>query len=259
MQGDLSGPWLAPGRVLVCRATRPQEAAHMTASAPLKLHGFSASNYYNIVKLALLEKDLPFEEVRVYTGANERYRPDYLTQSPLGKVPCLETPQGFLTESRCILEYLEDAYPERPLMPRDPFARAKLRELTQVIDLYLELAVRRVLPYFFAGKPPHESIQKDVRKVVQGGGRAVAALARFDRPFLFGDTFSDADLAAVIHFPVVRNIAKGVLQLDPFEGIDGLEAYLARMEDRPTVQRIRKDQSENYPEFMQHIRTHYAR
>ena len=38
----------------------------------LVLHGFSASNYYNIVKLALLEKDLPFEEALVYSGAGER-------------------------------------------------------------------------------------------------------------------------------------------------------------------------------------------
>jgi len=228
-------------------------------TAPLKLHGFAASNYFNIVKLALLEKGLPFEEVRVYTGANERYRPDYLAQSPLGKVPCLETPHGFLTESRCILEYLEDAYPERPLMPKDPWARAKLRELTQVIDLYLELTVRRVLPYFFAGKPPHDSIGKEVRSVAQKGGRAVAALARFDRPYVLGDAFSAADVAATIHFPMVRNIARGVLQLDPLEGIDGLDAYLARMEARETVKRVRADQNANSPEFMQHIRTHYAR
>jgi glutathione S-transferase len=225
----------------------------------LKLHGFAASNYFNIAKLALLEKGLPFEEVRVYTGANEHYRPDYLTQSPLGKVPCLETPHGFLSESRCIVEYLDDAYPERPLLPKDAWARAKLSELTQVIDLYLELTVRRVLGNYFAGKPPHESIQKDVSSVLQKGGRAVAKLARFDRPYVLGDTFSAADVAAAIHFPMVRNIAKTVLKLDPLEGIEGLDTYLARMEARETVQRVRADQKTNTPEFMEHIRSHYAR
>lgn len=231
----------------------------MTATAPLKLHGFSASNYYNIVKLALLEKGVPFEEVRVYTGANDRYRPDYLTQSPLGKVPCLETAHGFLTESRVILDYLEDAYPEQPLMPREPWARAKLRELTQMIDLYLELTVRRVLPNFFGGKPPHDAVARELKGVLQKGGHAVAKLARFDRPYLLGDSFGAADVAAVIHFPMVRTMAKNVLQLDPFEGIDGIDAYLARMEARPTVQRVRADQSTNYPEFIEHLRSHYAR
>src|SRR6476659_9836133 len=127
----------------------------------LVLHGFSSSNYYNAVKLALIEKQLPFEEAQVYTGVGERYRPDYLQQSPLGKVPCLQTEEGFISESRCIIEYLERAYPERPLYPSSPFAVAKLLELTQIIDLYLELAVRRVLPNYFARKPPPDSIAND--------------------------------------------------------------------------------------------------
>ena len=63
----------------------------------LVLHGFSSSNYYNLVKLALLEKQLPFEERLVYTGASDDYRPDYLELSPIGKVPCLETSAGMLT------------------------------------------------------------------------------------------------------------------------------------------------------------------
>src|SRR5687768_8236594 len=93
----------------------------------LKLHGFSASNYYNIAKLALLEKGLPFEEVTVYTGAGPGYRPDYLGWSPLGKVPCLETDEGFLAESRCIVDYVERAAPDPALNPRDGFAHAELR------------------------------------------------------------------------------------------------------------------------------------
>ena len=83
----------------------------------LRLHGFSASNYYNIAKLALLEKGVPFEEVTVYTGAGAGYRPDYLASSPLGKVPCLETEEGFLTESRCIIDYLERAVPGAGALP----------------------------------------------------------------------------------------------------------------------------------------------
>ena len=124
----------------------------------LKLHGFSASNYYNVAKLALLEKGVPFEEVTVYTGAGPGYRPDYLAASPLGKVPCLETEEGFLTESRCILDYIERTVPGPALYPSTPFAQAKLLELTQVIDLYLELPARRLLPNLFSRKPAPERI-----------------------------------------------------------------------------------------------------
>ena len=72
----------------------------------IKLHGFSASNYYNVPKLALLEKGVAFEEVESYTGVGPKYKPEYLDKSPLGKVPALETDEGFISESRAILEYI---------------------------------------------------------------------------------------------------------------------------------------------------------
>ena len=50
----------------------------------LKLHGFPSSNYYNIPKLALLEKGIEFEEVLCFVGAGEEYKPDYLNKSPMG-------------------------------------------------------------------------------------------------------------------------------------------------------------------------------
>jgi glutathione S-transferase len=219
----------------------------------LVLHGFSASNYHNVVKLALLEKGLPFEEQVVYSGAGERYRPEYLTQSPLGKVPCLQTEHGFVSESRCIIDYLERAYPEPPLYPREPFAVAKLLELTQVIDLYLELAVRRVLPSYFARRPPHDSVASDVRATLSKGAKAIARLARFD-DYLLGDRFSAADVAATIHFPVVRFLSTKVLECDPLGEVPGLLGYLERMELRPHVQRIRRDNAEDRPKFFAHLK-----
>jgi glutathione S-transferase len=223
----------------------------------LVLHGFSSSNYYNVAKLALLEKQLPFEEAQVYTGAGERYRPDYLEHSPLGKVPCLQTKDGFISESRCIVDYLERAYPERPLYPSDAFGAAKLLELTQIIDLYLELATRRVLPNFFAGKPPPDSIANDVRATLAKGAKAIRALARFDQ-YLLGDQFSAADVAGAIHFPAVRSLSTNVLGCDPLGDVPGLTAYIERMEQRPSLTRIRADQKEDRPKFFAHIQSLYG-
>ena len=53
----------------------------------LKLYGFPVSNYFNMVKIALLEKQIEFEEVLVYPNQEH----DYLSKSPMGKVPCIET------------------------------------------------------------------------------------------------------------------------------------------------------------------------
>ena len=67
----------------------------------LKLCGFAASNYYNKVKLALLEKGVPFEEVLAWLGETDP------AATPLGKVPYAITDEGPLSESTVILEYVE--------------------------------------------------------------------------------------------------------------------------------------------------------
>src|SRR4051794_16848128 len=106
----------------------------------LTLCGFAASNYYNKVKLALLEKEVAFEEKLVWTDRS----PELLEKSPLGKVPYFEVNQGVFCESQPMMEYLEDAYPEKPLLPADPLAAAKVRELIVFLELHLELVAREL-------------------------------------------------------------------------------------------------------------------
>jgi glutathione S-transferase len=223
----------------------------------LTLHGFSSSNYYNVAKLALLEKGLPFRESIIYTGAGEGYHPEFLERSPLGKVPCLETPEGFLSESRCIVDYLEHAHPEPALYPEGVFARAKLLELTQIIDLYLELPARRVLPNLFRRTPPPEAVASEVRTAVEKGALALTRLARFDA-FVLGDRFTAADIAGAMHLPVVRLITQSVLGCDPLGGVPGLAGYLDRLDARPTVARVRADRDANFGDFVAHIQKRYA-
>ena len=114
----------------------------------LVLCGSSISNYYNKVKLALLEKGVDFSEEYVATGGSDE---QVLAASPLAKIPFLRTEAGPLCESQAILEYIEAAYPEPPLLPRDPFAAAKVRELAIYVDLHLELVVRDLYPKAFFG------------------------------------------------------------------------------------------------------------
>ncbi len=89
----------------------------------LKLYGFSVSNYFNMVKHVLLEKGISYEEVTVFPEQSAAY----LAKSPMGKVPCLETDQGFLCEASVILDYLDATYPDKPMMPADVWAQAKTR------------------------------------------------------------------------------------------------------------------------------------
>ncbi|MFM2119725.1 MAG: hypothetical protein RL722_1193, partial [Pseudomonadota bacterium] len=115
----------------------------------IQLCGLPISNYYNKVKLALLEKGIPFEEVDVRTGSKDEA---VLSCSPLGKVPFLRTPQGPLCESEVIMAWIEAAHPGTPpLLPADPWAAAKVRELSQFIDLHLELVARDLYAQAFFG------------------------------------------------------------------------------------------------------------
>ena len=79
----------------------------------LTLCGFAGSNYYNKVKLALLEKAVPFEEKLVWTDRS----PALYEKSPLGKVPFFEIGDQVLCESQVMLDYVEAAYPQNPLVP----------------------------------------------------------------------------------------------------------------------------------------------
>ena len=107
----------------------------------ITLCGFAISNYYNVVKMAMLEKSIPFAEEYVATKSEDEA---VLASSPLGKIPFIRTPQGSMCESHAILEYLEAAYPGTALLPTDAFAAGKVRELMTFIDMHLELVAREL-------------------------------------------------------------------------------------------------------------------
>jgi len=223
----------------------------------LKLHGFSSSNYYNVPKLALLEKNVPFEEVVSYTGVGPKYKPEYLDKSPLGKVPALETEEGFISESRAILEYIERAYPTPSLLPDSAFGVGKVQELSQFVELYFELVARRLIPNLLGGtEPDHKALQE----FETGINKAVPALAKLSdfNEFAFGDRFTLADIAAILNLPVVRSVGKKFLGKDPLTDVPGLDDYCERMEARPHVQQIRVDAAADRPDFMAHLKALYG-
>lgn len=203
----------------------------------IRLCGFALSNYYNKVKLVLLEKALPFEEVPVMYGQEE----SLLARSPLGKVPFIETEHGPLCESQAIVEYLEALTPSRPLYARDPFVAAKQRELIAVLELHLELVARELYPQAFFGGTLSESAQARVRKLLERNIRAFRRLARFE-PYVAGDIFSMADCAALVHLPVIGMATRAIYGTDLLAdaGIDW-KAYGQRIGERPAARKVMDD------------------
>src|SRR5678815_5289837 len=91
---------------------RDRTVAERSSEAPLVLCGLPISNYYSKVKLALLEKGVPFREVRTGVAGRGAKSEEDLRDSPLGKIPFIRTGRGPLCESQAILEYIEAAWPE---------------------------------------------------------------------------------------------------------------------------------------------------
>ena len=205
----------------------------------LTLAGFSVSNYHNKVKLALYEKGVEFDEQLNWASKDEQT----LCCSPLGKVPFLKTDQGSLCESQVILEYLEDAWPQTPLLPADPWQRAKVRELIAFMELHLELVARRLYPQAFFGGKVSESLIERTRPELERNIAAFARLARFS-PFVAGEQFSLADCAAYVHLPLVSMTSKAIWGDDLLAGLP-VRDYLKRMRERPTVQRVDAERKAN--------------
>lgn len=208
----------------------------------LTLCGFSASNYYNKVKLALFEKGVPFQEQLAWVGQTD------LTASPLGKVPYLLTPEGPLCESAVIADYIEVAYPTPALVPAQAFAAAKVRELITFMELHLELVARNLYPQAFFGGTVSEAAREKVGIQLEKNIAAFAKLASF-APYVAGDSFSMADCAAIVHLPLVSSATKAIYGRDYLAELP-VRDYLARMAERPHVQRINADRKTSTAEML---------
>jgi glutathione S-transferase len=203
----------------------------------IKICGFRISNYHNKVLIALHEKGVPFEED---CNVRPSQDPAYLALSPMGKVPYAEIDGTRLSESEVILEFLEEAFPQKPLLPKEPLARAKVRELVTVIELHLELVGRRLYPGAFFGGTNSDGAKQAAEKDLAKGVRALKALARFE-PFIAGPTLTLADCAAAVHLPIVTMVTKITYGRDFLEDLPQLKPYLKMLGERPAFARVAAD------------------
>jgi glutathione S-transferase len=204
----------------------------------LKLCGFRISNYHNKVRLVLLEKGIEHDED---ASCRPSQSEEYVARSPMGKAPFLELADGRrLTESQVICEYLEEAYPQKPLLPRDPLQRAKVRELVSHIELYLELPARRTYGFVFFGRPVDEPVKQAVEKDLGKGVRALKSLAKFG-PYIAGQELTLADCAAFVHLPLVSLTTRLAYGRDFLDEVRELKPYLQKVGERPVFRQVNDD------------------
>lgn len=203
----------------------------------MKLYGGALSNYFNMARHAILEKGLDCEIVPQRPGQD----PAFLGKSPMGKIPVLETPQGFLTETDAILDYLEEAFPDSPrLFPAEPFARARVRQLMKTQELYVETPAHSLIGALFNREVPGH-VQQSSRIDTAKGMAALGRLVRFS-PWIAGPEFTCADIFVFHSFALSNRLTQLVHGWDLLQEVPGLAEWYERMGLRQITRQIMADQ-----------------
>lgn len=199
----------------------------------IKLYGLRMSNYYSLVKAAMIEKGLDFEEVKAPPTQKE----DNLARSPMGKMPSIEVDGQYVSESLAIVSYLERAYPETTLLPTDPLAAAKVLELTLHIKLDVELAARRLLPAaMFGGTASNELVETSRREVARGM-QAVSQLM-VCKPYAAGERFGLADLYTYYSMGLASAISQKMFGTELLAGYPQIGELMTSLATRPSIAQV---------------------
>ena len=227
------------------------------------------------LRIVLAAKGLQWEEIRLNLRKGEQFNPDYLKLNPKAVVPTLVHDGVVVRESTVINEYIEDRFPEPPLRPADPAARAAVRLLVKTIDDEIHPAIG-VLSYAIFlrhqmnASMTAEQLIEHFRKVADPARRerqqathekglaspaaavSIAALQRFvaqlaaaldGHPWLATDAFSLADAGAVPYMVRAR-----ALRLTPlWAGQPAVAGWLERTTD--LVSRLPLDDHFGSPSF----------
>ena len=198
----------------------------------IRLYDAVPSSNSDRVKIALHEKGLQYERTTLVLANKDQKRPEFLKLNPYGKVPVIDDDGQILFESCIINEYLDEKYPEPPLMPRDPYLRGRGRiligyALDYMHEVYWRLRGDMLKPESQRDHTVLENTRARLAELIQYLETALG-----EKPYFLGD-FSLTDIAIVPR--ALRMEAYGAL---PAPSSPRFNAWLDRMKARPSVQRV---------------------
>lgn len=195
--------------------------------------GTLRSTFSSKTKVVLEEKGLPYRVERVRIGDVWKKVPEVLAKNPLGKVPWIDDGDVTVYDSSVINEYLNDRYPEPPLLPLDPVARARARALENYADeIILSVHAPKIwMPWW---SPPEQRDELAMEK-------ARVDLRERALPFVEERLCGNEYLAGPFSLADVPFMALAmVLQVDgmTLDGLPNVAAYLDRLRQRPSYRAI---------------------
>lgn len=197
----------------------------------IKLYDFPLSPRVRKVRIVLAEKGLQYEKVNVDLFKGEQKKPEYLAINPYGKVPALQDNGTTVYESTIIMEYLNDKYPNPPLMPTDPGTRARARVLMHYGDNPYESAVAALTGELLI--KPMQGGTTDQAVVAKAREDLNACLERLEKElgnndYLLGSAFTLADIPFVSWAMLFPNLKVEVSSAK-------VNAWINRLKERPSV------------------------
>lgn len=194
----------------------------------LKLHGYWRSSAAYRVRIALNLKGLAYEQVPVHLirDGGEQHRPEYAATNPQRLVPVLQHGQRMIRQSLAIIEYLDELWPDPPLLPIAPRERARARALALLVACDIHpLNNLRVLQYLEREyNAPLSERDAWIRHWIEDGFAAFEALLVEDLSrgeFCEGESPGIADCCLI---PQVYNARRFGVNLDPYPNIRRIDA-----------------------------------
>jgi glutathione S-transferase len=202
----------------------------------MRLYSGPLSLFTAKVRVALHEKALACERVEVGWSLAHRYaphHPDVVALNPKRQVPVLVDGDLVVYDSTIVLEYLEDRYPDPPLYPRDPIARARCRQLEAAADEIWFPAIWDLIEgvFYAAGTGPGDPARVAAARAELAEHYSALDKELAGREFLCG-AFSVADIGTFI---MVN--AAATLGAAPADAHANVRDWLARTRARPAVRR----------------------
>jgi maleylacetoacetate isomerase len=200
----------------------------MAEHGKIILHAFSGSSCSWRVRLALSYKGIPYEYKGWNLSKGEHMCEEYKNISPGQTVPALEIDGAVLKDSVAILEFLEERFPDKPLLPRDLVQRAAIRGIVNMISAGIQpIQNLRVLKSIAETGGEQARIEWAQKWITSGFDALEVVVKDTAGKYCFGDEFTMADVTLV---PQLRNAHRFNVDMGKFPTLQRLERNLYQLD-----------------------------